>query len=60
MGTATNDVGMISSPTGKQVALSASQQRFAIAVFISGSKAPVEMREKVMAEITSAVVQVIQ
>ena len=51
VGSATNDVGIISSPTGKQVAM---------ALFISGSKAPVEMREKVMAEIASAVVQVIQ
>lgn len=48
VGTATNDVGIISSPTGKQ---------FAVAVFISGSKAPVEMREQVMAKIASAVVQ---
>ncbi len=48
VGTATNDVGMINSPTGKQVA---------IAVFISGSKAPMEMREKVMAEIASTVVK---
>jgi beta-lactamase class A len=48
VGTATNDVGIISSPTGKQVAIS---------VFISGSKAPMEMREKVMAEIASTVVK---
>lgn len=48
IGTATNDVGLISSPTGKQVA---------VAVFISGSKAPMEMREKVMAEIASTVVK---
>jgi beta-lactamase class A len=51
IGTATNDVGILSSPTGKRVA---------IAVFIAGSKVPVEMREKVMADIASAVVQVIQ
>jgi beta-lactamase class A len=46
--TATNDVGIISSPTGK---------RIAIAVFISGSKAPIEVREKLMAEIASVAVQ---
>jgi beta-lactamase class A len=48
VGTATNDVGIISSPTGKQVAIS---------VFISGSKAPMEIREKIMAEIASTVVK---
>ncbi|HAJ63896.1 MAG TPA: serine hydrolase [Cyanobacteria bacterium UBA8543] len=48
VGAATNDVGIISSPTGKQVAIS---------VFIAGSKAPMEMREKLMAEIASTVVK---
>jgi beta-lactamase class A len=48
VGIAANDVGLISSPTGR---------RIAIAVFISGSKAPLEMREKVMAEIASTVVK---
>jgi len=49
--TATNDVGIISSPKGRQVA---------IAVFIAGSKAPVAEREKVMSSIASAVVRAIQ
>jgi beta-lactamase class A len=57
VGIAANDVGLISSPTGRRIANCASQQRFAIAVFISGSKAPLEMREKVMAEIASTVVK---
>jgi beta-lactamase class A len=48
IGIAANNVGLISSPTGK---------RIAIAVFIAGSKAPLEMREKVMAEIASMVVK---
>jgi Beta-lactamase enzyme family len=43
---ATNDVGIASSPDGKRVA---------IAVFIAGSKAPLEVREKVMSDIASAV-----
>ncbi len=51
IGTATNDVGIISSPKGKHVAL---------AVFIAGSKAPVAEREKVMKSIASAVVKAIQ
>jgi beta-lactamase class A len=50
-GTATNDVGIISSSNGK---------RIAIAVFIAGSKAPLEVREKLMANIASAVVKAIQ
>jgi beta-lactamase class A len=51
IGTATNDVGIASSPDGKRVA---------IAVFIAGSKAPEQEREKVMSEIASAVIQAIQ
>ena len=51
IGTATNDVGIISSPKGRHVAL---------AVFIAGSKAPVAEREKVMQSIASAVVKAIQ
>lgn len=51
IGTATNDVGIASSPDGKRVA---------IAVFIAGSKAPEQDREKVMSEIASAVIQAIQ
>ncbi|MBW4562923.1 MAG: class A beta-lactamase [Mojavia pulchra JT2-VF2] len=50
-GTATNDVGIISSSNGK---------RIAIAVFIAGSKAPLEVREKLMANIASAVVKAMQ
>ncbi|NMG05987.1 class A beta-lactamase [Brasilonema sp. UFV-L1] len=49
--TATNDVGIASSPDGKRVA---------IAVFIAGSKAPLEEREKVMSDIASAVVKAMQ
>jgi len=49
--TATNDVGIVSSPDGKRVA---------IAVFIAGSKAPLEKREKVMSNIASAVVKAMQ
>lgn len=49
--TATNDVGIASSPDGKRVA---------IAVFIAGSKAPLEVREKVMSDIASAVVKAMQ
>jgi beta-lactamase class A len=45
--TATNDVGIASSPTGNH---------FALAVFIAGSKAPVEVREKLMSDIAKAVV----
>lgn len=49
-GTATNDVGIASSPNEKHVA---------IAVFIAGSKAPMEKREKVMSNIAKAVVEAI-
>ncbi|WP_246162631.1 hypothetical protein [Brasilonema sennae] len=49
--TATNDVRIASSPDGKRVA---------IAVFIAGSKAPLEVREKVMSDIASAVVKAMQ
>jgi beta-lactamase class A len=49
--TATNDVGIATSPDGKRVA---------IAVFIAGSKAPLEEREKVMSNIASRVVQAMQ
>ncbi|WP_017314318.1 class A beta-lactamase [Mastigocladopsis repens] len=48
IGTATNDVGIASSPDGKRVG---------IAVFIAGSKAPLEEREKLMSEIASTVVE---
>ena len=51
IGTATNDVGIVTSPAGRQVA---------IAVFIAGSKAPVAEREKVMSSLASAVVKAIQ
>nr|AIA13229.1 ClassA_beta_lactamase [uncultured bacterium] len=51
IGIATNDVGLISSPTGKHIA---------IAVFIAGSKAPLEQRESVMSAVASAVVQAMQ
>lgn len=47
IGTATNDVGIISSPE---------KRRIAIAVFIAGAKVPVEKRERVMSDIASAVV----
>ncbi|MBW4632479.1 MAG: class A beta-lactamase [Iphinoe sp. HA4291-MV1] len=57
--TATNDVGIASSPDGKRVAM-AQSARFAIAVFIAGSKAPLEVREKVMSDIASAVVEAMQ
>lgn len=50
IGTATNDVGIISSPQGKHIA---------IAVFIAGSKASVEQRESVMSAVASAVVKAI-
>ncbi len=60
IGIATNDVGLISSPTGKHIANCASQQRFAIAVFIAGSKAPLEQRESVMSAVASAVIQAMQ
>jgi beta-lactamase class A len=50
-GTATNDVGIVSSPNGK---------RIAIAVFVAGSNAPIEAREKVMADVASAVVKAVE
>lgn len=59
IGTATNDVGIASSPDGKRVAM-AQTARFAIAVFIAGSKAPLEERERVMSNIASAVVEAMQ
>ena len=51
IGIATNDVGLISSPTGKHIA---------IAVFIAGSKAPLEQRESVMSAVASTVIQAMQ
>lgn len=48
IGTATNDVGIISSPEGEHIA---------IAVFIAGSKASVEQRESVMSAVAAAVVK---
>jgi beta-lactamase class A len=51
IGIATNDVGLISSPTGK---------RIAIAVFIAGSKAPLEQRESVISAVASTVIQAMQ
>jgi beta-lactamase class A len=45
---ATNDVGIITSPQGK---------RIAIAVMIPGSKAPLEERERLMARVVEMVVQ---
>lgn len=51
VGTATNDVGILTAPNGKQ---------FAIAVFIAGSKAPIAQREQIMANIAAAVVQTAQ
>lgn len=50
VGTATNDVGILTAP-GKQIAL---------AVYIAGSKAPLEKREQVMAQVAAAVVQAVQ
>jgi beta-lactamase class A len=51
IGIAANDVGLISSPTGRHIA---------IAVFIAGSKAPLEQRESMMSAVASAVSQAIQ
>jgi beta-lactamase class A len=51
VGIATNDVGLISSPTGRNIA---------IAVFIAGSKAPLEQRESVISAVASAVSQAMQ
>jgi beta-lactamase class A len=48
VGVATNDVGIITSPQGK---------RIAIAVMIPGSKAPMEERERLMSKVVSLVVQ---
>ncbi|MDF5715745.1 MAG: class A beta-lactamase [Rhizonema sp. NSF051] len=49
--TATNDVGIVTSPNGKRVA---------IAVFIAGSEAPLEDREKLMSNIAFIVVEAMQ
>jgi beta-lactamase class A len=51
IGIATNDVGLISSPSGRHIA---------IAVFIAGSKAPLEQRESVISAVASTVSQVMQ
>jgi beta-lactamase class A len=51
IGLAANDVGLISSPSGKHIA---------IAVFIAGSKAPLEQRESVISAVASAVSQAMQ
>lgn len=51
IGIATNDVGLISSPTGR---------RLAIAVFIAGSKAPLEQRESAISAVASAAIQTLQ
>jgi beta-lactamase class A len=51
IGIAANDVGLISSPTGR---------RIAIAVFIAGSKAPLEQRESVMSAVASVVSETMQ
>jgi beta-lactamase class A len=51
IGIATNDVGLISSPTGKHIA---------IAVFIADSKAPLEQRESVISAVASTVIQAMQ
>ncbi len=48
VGSATNDVGIISSPNGKHIA---------IAVFIPGSKVSLKEREKLMANIAAMVVK---
>jgi beta-lactamase class A len=49
--TATNDVGIASSPNSKSVA---------IAVFIAGSQAPLKEREHVISNIAAAVVEAVQ
>lgn len=49
--TESNDIEIASSPDEKRVA---------IAVFIAGSKAPEEVREKVISDIASAVVKAMQ
>jgi beta-lactamase class A len=51
IGIATNDVGLISSPTGK---------RIAIAVFIADSKATLQQRESVISAVASTVIQAMQ
>ncbi|NEQ19049.1 MAG: class A beta-lactamase [Microcoleus sp. SIO2G3] len=51
IGIAANDVGLITSPTGRNIA---------IAVFISGSTASLEQRESVISGVASAVVQAMQ
>jgi len=51
IGTATNDVGIVSSPKGRQTAL---------AIFVASSKATLEARERVMCHIASAVVKAIE
>ncbi len=48
IGSATNDVGIVSSPNGKHIA---------IAIFIPGSKIPLKERERLMANIAEIVVQ---
>jgi len=48
IGSATNDVGIVSSPNGKHIA---------IAMFIPGSKTPLKRREELMANIAKMVVQ---
>ena len=48
IGSATNDVGIVSSPNGKHIA---------IAIFIPGSKIPLKERERLMANIAEMVVQ---
>ncbi|MBD2308700.1 hypothetical protein H6G17_24835 [Chroococcidiopsis sp. FACHB-1243] len=51
IGTATNDVGIVTSPKGRQIA---------IAVFIVGSKATLEARERVISHIAAAAVKAIE
>ena len=51
IGTANNDVGIVTSPQGRQIA---------IAVFVVGSKATLEARERVMSHIATAVVKAIE
>jgi beta-lactamase class A len=51
IGTANNDVGTVTSPKGRQIA---------IAVFVVGSKATLEARERVISHIAAAVVKAIE
>jgi hypothetical protein len=51
IGIAANDVGLISSPSGR---------RIVIAVFIAGSKAPLEQRESMISTVASTVIQAMQ